>query len=210
MSEMLIRPSVLTLYSDPLDPLHHCVRIVLQEKNISMDIRYVRNADKTEDLAALNPCDDVLALLDRKLVLYDPQIIMEYIDERYPHPPLQPLDPVARAENRMLRFRILRDLYKPALRLENTDELAAAKARRTLCDNFTTISQLLMHRRYFMSNEYTLLDSCMAPLLWRLRSYDLELSPGAQKHLKRYSDELLSRAAFDGSLTEDERDLYEG
>ena len=207
MPETLIRPSVLTLYSDPVDPLHHCVRVVLQEKNISMDIRYVRNEDKTEELAALNPYDSVLALLDRQLVLYDPQIIIEYIDERYPHPPLQPLDPVGRAANRMLRYRVLHDIYQPIFDLDSPNDLAVAGARRALRDNLTTISQMLSHRKYFMFNEYTLLDACMVPLLWRLPCYELELPPKVQQSLQCYSEKLLERQSFEGSLTEEELEL---
>src|SRR5690606_27013840 len=101
----------MVLYSDSASPLDHAVRIVLAEKDISVDIRYVEGDERPEELAELNPYGRVLTLVDRELVLYQAQIIMEYLDERFPHPPLMPVDPVSRANNRQVRYRIVRDLF---------------------------------------------------------------------------------------------------
>jgi len=112
MASIANRRSVMVLYSDPVTPISHCVRIVLAEKDINVEINYVEGDNKPEELIELNPYNSVLTLIDRELVLYNAQIIMEYLDERFPHPPLMPVDPVSRAINRQFRYRVMRDLYK--------------------------------------------------------------------------------------------------
>ena len=200
------RRSVMTLYSDVMEPASHAVRFVLAEKAINVDIVNVSADDRPEDLLELNPYDHVLTLVDRDLVLYEPQIIMEYIDERFPHPPLMPVDPVARANSRLYRYRIERDIYAQVKRLDkgNGDESAAAK--KELRDSLTGIAPIFAQTRYFMSEDYSLVDCFLAPILWRVEHYGIKL-PAQAKALIKYGEGLFERDAFEASLTEFEREM---
>ena len=162
------RRSVMSLYSDPTDPSSHAVRFVLAEKAINVEIHYVTMDDRPEDLNDLNPYSAILTLVDRDLVLYEPQIIMEYLDERFPHPPLMPVDPVARANNRLYRYRLQRDFYALVDDLENGDKGAANAARKCLRDHLSTLAPIFAQKTYFMSDDYSLVDCYLAPILWRL------------------------------------------
>lgn len=200
------RRSVMMLYSDSTDPIGHAARIVLSEKDINVEIRYVNATDPPTELRELNPYTDTLTLTDRDLVLYDAQIIMEYLDERFPHPPLMPVDPVARASNRQLCYRVRRDLYAPLAELIGDNEIAAANARKAIRDNLTAIAGVFTQKPYFMSDEYTLVDCCMAPILWRLPHFGIRL-PAAAKPLHAYAARLFARSAFKKSLSEAERQM---
>ena len=156
----------MVLYSDRTGPLSHCVRLVLAEKDIDTEVKYIHEDSIPEELAELNPYGTVPTMVDRELTLYDSQIILEYLDERFPHPPLMPVDPMSRAVNRQLRYRIMRDLYKLAEELDSENEIAAAGARRNLRNSLLAIDPAFSQMPYFMSEEYTLVDCCMAPLLW--------------------------------------------
>lgn len=206
MASIANRRSVMVLYSDPMTPMGHCVRIVLAEKDINVEVNYVEENERPEELAELNPYNSVLTLIDRELVLYEAQIIMEYLDERFPHPPLLPVDPVARANNRQLRYRVIRDLYELIDDIEGDNDIAAANARKTMRDNLTALVPVFQQKEYFMSDEYTLIDCCMAPLLWRLDNYGIKL-PSSAKPLLKYADRLFSRTAFRESLSEKEKEL---
>ena len=149
----------------------------------------------------------MLTLIDRDLVLYDEQIIMEYLDERFPHPPLMPVDPVSRANNRQLRYRVLRDLYSLVNDLSSDNEIAAANARKELRDNLTAIAPAFLQKPYFMSDEYSLVDCCLAPLLWRLDNYGIKL-PVSAKTISEYADRLFERDAFKTSLSERESEMH--
>lgn len=198
----------MVLYSDSTSPMGHCVRIVLAEKDISAEVNYIRDDSSPEELADLNPYNTVPTLIDRDLVLYDAQTIMEYLDERFPHPPLMPVDPVSRAANRQLRYRITRDLYAPVNDLDSKNEIAAADARKNLRDNLTAIAPAFSQLPYFMSREYTLTDCCLAPLLWRLEIYDIKL-PASAGALHKYAASLFERDAFQASMSEPEREMRE-
>lgn len=200
------RRSVMTLYADAADPLGHSVRLVLTEKDINAEVQFIDEDTKPEDLNDLNPYHNLLTLIDRDLVLYDAQIMMEYLDERYPHPPLMPVDPVARANNRQFRYRIVRDLYSLAGELEGDNEIAAANARKLLRDNLMSIAPVFGQFAFFMSEEFSLVDLCMAPLLWRLPRYGIKLTPPA-KPLLKYADKLFDRRAFQISLSPVEQDI---
>jgi RNA polymerase-associated protein len=195
----------MTLYADPTDPVGHCVRIVLAEKDVNVEINYVTEGDCPEDLTELNPYNSVLTLIDRELVLYDAQIMMEYLDERFPHPPLLPVDPVARATNRQLRARVMRDLYSLVTDLEGANEIAATSARKVMRDNLTSIAPAFSQYQYFMSNEYTLVDCCLAPLLWRIERFGLKL-PAQTKPILKYAERLFTRPSFKASLSAAERE----
>jgi len=203
------RPSVMSLYSDATDPSSHAVRFVLAEKAINVEIHHVHGDEKPEDLHELNPYDTVLTLVDRELVLYEAQIIMEYLDERFPHPPLMPVDPVARANNRLFRYRISRDIYGLLGEIDSRDQAGAAAARKSLRDHLTAIAPAFAKKRYFMSDDYSLVDCYLAPVLWRLPYYRIALPPQA-KPLLAYGERLFEREAFEQSLTEPEREMREG
>ncbi len=206
MTALANRRSVMTLYADAADPLGHSVRLVLMEKDINVEIHFIDEDSKPEDLNDLNPYHNLLTLIDRDLVLYDAQIMMEYLDERYPHPPLMPVDPVSRANNRQFRYRIVRDLYSLATDLEGDNEIAAANARKNMRDNLMAISPVFSQFPFFMSAEFSLVDLCMAPLLWRLPRYGVKLAPQA-KPLLKYADKLFDRRAFQVSLSPVEQEI---
>ena len=206
MASIANRRSVMVLYSDTTGPIGHCVRIVLAEKDINVEINYIEGDERPEELAELNPYHSVLTLIDRELVLYDEQIIMEYLDERFPHPPLMPVDPVARANNRQLRYRVMRDLYSLVDALAGENEIAAANARKELRDNLTAIAPAFAQKPYFMSDEYSLVDCCMAPLLWRLEHYGVKL-PSSAKIINEYSKRLFERHTFKSSQSQREREM---
>ena len=198
----------MVLYSDTTGPVSHCVRLVLAEKDIDTDVKYVHEDSIPEELAELNPYNTVPTLVDRELTLYDAQIIVEYLDERFPHPPLMPVDPMSRAVNRQLRYRIMRDLYNLAEELDSENEIAAAGARRNLRNSLVAIEPAFSQMPYFMSEEYTLVDCCMAPLLWRLEAYGIRL-PASSRALRRYAESLFERDAFQSSMSEPEREMCE-
>ena len=198
----------MVLYSDITGPLSHCVRLVLAEKDIDVEVRYVNEDSIPEALAELNPYNTVPTLVDRDLALYDAQIILEYLDERFPHPPLMPADPMSRAVNRQLRYRITRDLYNPAEELDSDNEIAAASVRRNLRTSLLAIEPVFSQMSFFMSEDYTLVDCCMAPLLWRLETYNIRL-PASARALRRYAQSLFERDAFQSSLSDPERLMSE-
>jgi Glutathione S-transferase len=208
MALLANRRSVMSLYSDATDPASHAVRFVLAEKAINVEIQNVHADAKPEDLLELNPYNSILTLVDRELVLYEPQIIMEYLDERFPHPPLMPVDPVARANNRLFRYRVKRDIYLLIDNIENGVDAKADGGRKALKDHLTSIAPLFTQKPYFMSDDYSLVDCYLAPVLWRLTHYNIHLTAAA-KPLLEYADKLFEREAFEASLTELEREMRE-
>jgi stringent starvation protein A len=206
MTALANRRSVMTLYANEGDLVGHSVRLVLMEKDINVDIHFVDEENKPEDLNSLNPYESLLTLIDRDLVLYDAQIMMEYLDERYPHPPLMPVDPVSRANNRQFRYRIVRDLFSSAADLDGDNDIAAANARKSLRDNLIALAPVFSQYQYFMSNEFSLVDLCMAPLLWRLPHYGVKLATQA-KPLTKYADKLFDRPAFQSGLSPAEQEM---
>ena len=206
MTGLANRRSVMTLYCEAADPIGHGVRIVLAEKDINVEINYVDDENRPEDLNDLNPYDSILTLIDRELVVYDAQIMMEYLDERYPHPPLMPVDPVSRATNRQFRYRVIRDLYSILDDMVSTNEIAAANARKTIRDNLLAISPIFSQHEYFMSDEYSLVDCCLSPLLWRLQFYGVKLTAQAKPILK-YAERIFARDGFQASLSPFEHEV---
>jgi stringent starvation protein A len=200
------RRPVMTLYSRADCALSHRVRIVLAEKGISADIIDVDINNPPEDLIDINAYSSVPTLVDRDLVLYDSMIIMEYLDERFPHPPLMPVDPVSRARTRMMLHRIDNDWYSLIGDLTGNDAGKADKARRMMHDDFTMLAPILAKKPYFMSDEFALIECSMAPILWRLPQFGVEL-PSQLKPLLRYAERIFSRPCFKASLTEAEQEL---
>lgn len=206
MSALANRRSVMMLYSEPTNAISHCVRIVLAEKDINVEIKYIDGDDIPEEISDLNPYNSVLTLIDRDLVLYDAQIMMEYLDERFPHPPLMPVDPVHRALNRQLRYRIVNDLYSLIDELESGDNKRVTAAGKALRDNLTAIAPALGQQEFFMSEEFSLVDCCLVPLLWRLDSYGIKL-PAQAKPLQKYAEALFARGALQACLSPEEREM---
>ena len=200
------RRSVMTLFADPKDLQGHSVRLVLMEKDINVEINYVTDENKPEDLNTLNPYGKLLTLIDRDLVLYDSQIMMEYLDERYPHPPLMPVDPVARAANRQLRYRISQDLYSLAFDIENGDQLLSEKSKKLLKDNLLILAPIFEQFKYFMSDEFSLVDLCMSTILWRLEHWNIRLGL-SEKQLTKYAEQIFEMESFQSSLSDYEREM---
>jgi RNA polymerase-associated protein len=206
MAMLANRRSVMTLYSDVIDPSSHAVRFVLAEKAINVEIHNVTPDEIPEDLNDLNPYNTILTLVDRELVLYEAQIIMEYLDERFPHPPLMPVDPVARASNRLYRYRIKRDIFSLVSEIERGNSATVDTARKSLRDHLTAVAPVFAQKPFFMSDDYSLTDCYLAPLLWRLPYYRVNL-PRQAKPLLEYAERLFEREAFDASLSEPEREI---
>ena len=206
MATSASRRPVMTLYSRASCPQSHRVRLVLAEKGITVDLIEVGDDVLPEDLNELNPYHSVPTLVDRDLVVYNAQIIMEYLDERYPHPPLLPVDPVSRARTKTYMYRMERDWYELFADLTGDDAKRAAEARKSMRDGLTVISPIFEQKAFFMNDEPTLADCTLAPLLWRLPYFDIELPPQA-KALNKYAERLFSRPAFKSSLSTMEREL---
>ncbi|WMC10135.1 stringent starvation protein SspA [Oceanimonas pelagia] len=197
--------SIMTLFSGADDIYSHQVRIVLAEKGVSVEISQVEPDSLPEDMLELNPYGTVPTLVDRELVLYESRIIMEYLDERFPHPPLMPVYPVARGNSRLMMHRIDQDWYSLVARIQRGDK--ADEARKELREALLAIAPVFAEFPFFMSEEFSLVDCYMAPLLWRLPSLGIELSGRGAKELKAYMVRLFERESFQASLTEAERDL---
>ncbi len=201
------RRSVMTLFSSANCPHSHRVRIVMAEKGITVDIIDI-GGDKPEDLVELNPYNTTPTLVDRDLALYDSRVIMDYIDERFPHPPLMPVDPVSRAKSRLALFHVDNDWYRLIPDLESRSEKISSAARKMLRDNITSSAEVFAAKPFFLSDEFSMVDCCIAPILWRLTHYGVELPPQA-KSVQKYADRLFKRVSFQASLTEKEREMRE-
>jgi len=199
-------PNKLGCYSDPVCQYSHRIRLVLAEKGVAADIFDVLSGESPEYLAEVNPYATVPTLVDRDLALYDTRVIMEYLDERYPHPPLLPVYPVARANTRMLAERVQRDWCVQADAILDTKakEPARNKARKELRESLIGVAPVFANKEYFMSDELTLVDCSLLPLLWRLPILGIEL-PKAAQPLLDYMERNFARDAFQASLSEAER-----
>jgi len=194
------------LYAEEDCPESHCVRLVLAEKGVKVDIHYSHPDNKPPELAGLNPYSRVLTLVDRDLVLYDAEVIVEYLDERYPHPPLMPVEPAARAGNRLCRYRIKQDLYQHIHILATAGEKKAAVAKRRLREDLSALAPIFSHKTFFMSDDYSLMDCYLAPLLWRLSRHGIDLGKQA-KPLADYAQRIFDRPSFQASLSRSEQEM---
>jgi RNA polymerase-associated protein len=195
----------MNLYSTATSIYCHRTRIVLAEKDIAHESIIVDPKNLPEDLIDLNPYSSLPTLVDRDLVLYNSRVIMEYLEERFPHPPLMPVGPVARAQTRLALFRVENDWYPLAEIIETKAEKAAAQARKELMESIAASADVFSAMSYFLSDEFSLVDASVAPLLWRLPHYGIEL-PKAAKAILSYADRIYDRAGFQLSLTEGERE----
>jgi len=196
----------MNLYSTATSIYCHRTRIVLAEKDIAHECIIVDTKNLPEDLIDLNPYSSLPTLVDRDLVLYNSRVIMEYLEERFPHPPLMPVGPVARAQTRLALFRVENDWYPLAEIIETKGEKAAVKARKELTESIAASADVFAAMPYFLSEEFSLVDASIAPLLWRLPHYGIEL-PKAAKAIQTYADRVFDREGFRLSLTEGEREL---
>ncbi|MGL4861264.1 MAG: stringent starvation protein SspA [Enterobacteriaceae bacterium] len=199
--------SVMTLFSDPTDVFSHQVRIVLAEKGVSVEIEQVDGDNLPQDLIDLNPYRTVPTLVDRELTLYESRIIMEYLDERFPHPPLMPVYPVARGQSRLMMHRIESDWYTLLYKIMSGSAQEAESARKQLREELLAMAPIFGEMPFFMSEEFSLVDCYMAPLLWRLPLMQIELSGAGSKELKGYMTRLFERDSFLASLTDVEREM---
>jgi RNA polymerase-associated protein len=197
----------MALYSAETSLDCHRVRFVLAEKGINVDIVNVSSDESAAaDLAELNPYNQAPTLVDRDLVLYDAGVINDYLDERYPHPPLMPVDPVSRAQLRLVHHRVLKDWYSLAYEIEGTSGKKSEQAARQLKESIIAANELFRMSDYVLSDELSLVDCTLGPLMWRLAHYGVKLGrPGAS--VEAYAHRIFSRTSFKTSLTQAERDL---
>lgn len=205
MAVAVNKRSIMTLFSSPTDIFSHQVRIVLAEKGVNVDIEMVNSNNLPQDLIDLNPYRTVPTLVDRELVLYNAKIIMEYLDERFPHPSLMPVYPVARGNSRLMAYRIEQDWYSLLNKIITSPKTEADAARQQLRDELLSVAPVFAEFPYFMSEEFSLVDCYLTPLLWRLPYYQVALSGTGSKALNSYMQRLFDRDAFLASLTDAER-----
>jgi len=201
--------SSMTFYSNGEDHYSHRVRIVLAEKGVAVDILDCTEGNKPSELADINPYNSLPTLVDRDLVLYESNVMMEYLDERFPHPPLLPVYPVARAQSRLWMHRIQREWCTHVdIITAAKDEASVEEARKNLRESLVGISPIFEEMPYFMNEEFTLVDCCIAPILWRLPALGVELPEKQVEPLLNYmEDRLFDREAFQASLSEAEREM---
>lgn len=199
--------SIMTMFSGSSDIYSHQVRIVLAEKGVNVDIEYVDAENPPEELSGVNPYKSIPTLVDRELALYESRIIMEYLDERFPHPPLMPVYPVLRANSRLMMYRIEKNWYAMARNIMGEDQELAAKARETLKNEILALAPVFAEFEHFMSEDFSLIDCYMAPLLWRLPIYGIDLQGPGSKEIRRYMTKVFERESFLASLTETEREI---
>jgi stringent starvation protein A len=201
---IITKRTIMSLHSDQDDIYSHQARIVLAEKGVNVEIIPAKPGEPSSSLLDVNPYGTLPTLIDRELVLYDAKIIIEYLDERFPHPPLLPVYPVARAETRKMMYRIENDWYSLLHKIIASPEDEASK--KLLLDSLINIEPVFADKQFFLSDEFSLLDCSLAPLLWRLPSLDI-LIPEDAVGLNAYMERLFNRPSFQESLTTAERQL---
>ena len=195
---------MMTLYSGTTCPFSHRCRIVLFEKGMDFQIVDVDLFDKPEDLAVMNPYNQTPVLVERDLVLYESNIINEYIDDRFPHPQLMPSDPALKARARLFLFRFEDDLFSHIQAIESGTARQAEQARGQVRDSLIQVAPVFLKQKYMLGDDFSMLDVAIAPLLWRLDLYGIQL-PKAAAPLMKYAERLFSRSAFVEALTPSEK-----
>ena len=206
---VVAKRSSMTFFSDSESHYSHRVRIVLAEKGVTVDVIEVDSSHPPAELVELNPYNSLPTLVDRDLVLYESKVMMEYLDERFPHPPLLPVYPVARAESRLFIHRIEKDWCALIDQMQNTrSENVVEKCTKELRESLQAVAPIFGEKPFFMSDEFTLVDCCLAPILWRLPTFNIEFRSNKQtKPLLAYMDRLFARDSFQASLSEQEREM---
>ena len=196
---------MMTLYSGTVDPYSHRCRIVLFEKGMDFQVIDVDLANKPEDLAVINPYNQVPVLVERDLVLSEANIINEYIDERFPHPQLMPPEPVMRARARLYLHEFEKGLFSHIADIESGDEQRMEAARKAIADNLTVyLVPILTKQAYLLGDDYSMLDVAVTPLLWRLNHYGIKL-PNQAAPLLKYAERLFSRPLYADAMTPSEK-----
>ncbi|APA70617.1 glutathione S-transferase N-terminal domain-containing protein [Janthinobacterium lividum] len=199
---------MMVLYSGTTCPFSQRCRLVLFEKGMDFEVRDVDLFNKPEDISTMNPYGQVPILVERELILYESNIINEYIDERFPHPQLMPADPLMRARARLMLFNFEKELFVHVHVLESerakSNDKAHDKARAEIRDRLTTLAPLFLKNKYMLGDEFSMLDVAVAPLLWRLDHYGIELSKTAAP-LMKYAERIFSRPAYIEALTPSEK-----
>lgn len=199
---IVTKRTIMSLYSDKTNVYSHIVRIVLAEKGVNVEIIDVDQVNVSDDLLQINPYGLIPTLIDRELILYDAKIIIEYLDERFPHPPLLPVYPVARAESRKMVYRIEYDWYSLMFNIQNNND--ADLFRKELLESFINLDPVFANKSYFLSEDFSLLDCFIAPLLWRLPELGIEI-PETSQALHKYMQKVFNRDSFQRSLSENEK-----
>ena len=194
----------ISLYSDPSCPFCHRTRLAISEKNIVVDIKNSTEQHWPEEVAIANPYGRSPALMDRDLILFDANIIINYLDERFMHPPLMPTDPASRAKSRMMLHRIDQDWFSLWDALTGTNKRKVNTARKTIQEDLTVMSSLFSDSTFFLSNTFSVLDCSLAPLLWRLPMLSIKL-PAKAKAIEHYAERIFARDSFQNSLSDKER-----
>jgi len=206
VANIISRKSAMILFSSENCIMSHCARLVVHEKGVPADIEFFDQNEPPEDLLEMNPNGNSPTFIERDLVLYDARIIMEYLDERFPHPALHQMDPVSRANARMLIKRIDQDWYPLLEDLQMHGDKKAAKSKKILRESLLAAAPVFEANPYFMSEEYSLIDCVMAPFLWRLPSVGIDIA-SLGKGITAYANRLFSRKAFLDSLSRAEKEL---
>ena len=207
---VMAKRSSMTFFSDGTSHYSHRVRIVLAEKGVTVDIVDANPDDMPEEVSELNPYNNLPTLLDRDLALYESKVMMEYLDERFPHPPLLPVYPVARGQCRLWMYRIERDWCSlvDVIIKGKDDSKVVEKARKDLCDSLLSIAPIFAEMPFFLSEEFTLVDCCLTPILWRLPSLGVQLPQTKQsKPLLDYMDRMFEMPSFQASLSDQETEM---
>ena len=205
---VVAKRSSMTFYSDGKSHYSHRVRIVLAEKGVAVDIVDVDPANKPAELSDHNPYNDLPTLVDRDLVLYESDIMMEYLDERFPHPPLLPVYPVARAQSRLMMYRIQKDWSRLAdVILEDPDSKQAEEYRKELKESLIATAPIFAEKPFFMDDEFTIVDCCVSALLWRLPILGIDLNVAQAKPVLSYMERVFERESFKASLSEVELEM---
>ena len=208
MTNVSNRRSMMGLFSGNTCIRSHQVRFVLREKGITTDIQNVDGKKVPEDLIALNPYASIPTLTDRELVIYDSGVIIEYLDERYPHPPLMPVSPVDRAKIRLALVSLEADIVSTAIELDaalgsrNENSL-----RKKLKSMLNSSLDLFSVNKYFLNDELTVIDCVLAPILWRLEYFGISLGK-EHEAISDYMERVFSRETFQNSLSEDEEEMH--
>lgn len=208
---LVTKRSSMTLFSDARDHYSHRVRMVLAEKGVTCDIVDIDPNNKPEDLAEINPYNSLPTLLDRDLVLYEANVIMEYLDERFPHPPLLPVYPVQRALSRLWITRVEKEWSSrlDILMAGKGRETVISKARKELRESIIAVAPIFAEKPFFMNDDFTLVDCCVAPILWRLKVVDITLPERSTRPLQKYMQKMFDRESFRASLTEAELEMHD-
>ncbi|MFQ1022382.1 stringent starvation protein SspA [Avibacterium paragallinarum] len=202
MTSTANKRSIMTLFSNKEDIYCHQVRIVLAEKGVAYETEEISPNTISEDLMELNPYGTLPTLVDRDLVLFNSRIIMEYLDERFPHPPLMPVYPVSRGKSRLLMLRIEQDWYSLLTKAEKGDDTERAAALKQLKEELLAIGPIFNQTPYFMSEEFSLVDCYVAPLLWRMRQLGVEFTGAGSKAIRNYIERVSQRDSFRQSVGE--------